>query len=190
MNAREITECLVKIEKLLKSEDYANALDLIDSLLSEDLTDYNRADAYNFKGIALLNLGKYKNALNLFNKSYELDENLIDHKIYDNAFNHANGTDYLRAYNLTRVKSLLKRSRRQRAILYFKKFARENNFAEDDLLDILDIEKNELFDEKPKTILKEEIMDKNFEMMNLAEESISKGDLKKAIFYLDKIPNY
>ena len=102
-----------------------------------------------------MGLRRYDDALISFEKSYLLDDHLIDHKTYDMVFNHVNKTDYSKAFDLIRIKDSFNKNNNKKALFYFKKFTNENNLSDDELLEILDIDKL-FFKNDSKPILNEE----------------------------------
>ena len=69
-NMGTINELVLNGQKLLEDGKFEEALCYFEQAL---LMDQNDPDLWNFKAIALRSLGRYEEALECFNKSFEID---------------------------------------------------------------------------------------------------------------------
>lgn len=65
-----INELVLNGQKFLESGNFDDALGYFEQAL---LLDQNDPDLWNFKAITLRSLGRYEEALECFNKSFEID---------------------------------------------------------------------------------------------------------------------
>jgi len=65
-----INEMVLNGQKMLEDGKFEEALGYFEQSL---LMDQNDPDLWNFKAIALRSLGRYEEALECFNKSFEID---------------------------------------------------------------------------------------------------------------------
>ena len=192
---REIRLTLVKINKLILSENYEESLKVSDDLLKEDLDKFTLAEVYHQKAICFINLEKYKEALSYLTKSYELSKYYLDHEEFDKVFNQVYDTNFNKSYWLILCKKSMENSHERDARNYFKYFLRSNRGVneeflssflgftfEDILMEFQITSKIKHFEQlSPSEISK---------FMGLAKECISSDDYENAIKYLNKLGDY
>jgi tetratricopeptide (TPR) repeat protein len=66
----KIHELVIRGQKFLEEGNFEDALGYFEQAL---LLDQNNPDLWNFKAITLRSLGRYEEALECFNKSFEID---------------------------------------------------------------------------------------------------------------------
>ena len=191
MDERECRLALVQIRKLISSEKFEESLELIDNLLTEDLSDFVISEAYFQKAICLYNLKSFEDALTYLDKSFEIDEYFLDNKLYDEIFNEVHSTNFKRAYQLVSYKKYAESSDDKRAMRYYRLFLRNNQDLSMDEIDSyvgFKNPKSRLDDEK--RMMRKELSYTISELMNLADESISDEDYDSAISYLNRLLDY
>lgn len=186
MNEKQIHEKSIQINKLINSKSFKEALDIIKTLFDEELTDFELSKVYNQKGICLLNLKKFNDSLRYFEKSWTLDEFYLNHGLYDKAFQKAHKKKYNKAFWLFKYIQYNKNNDEVNSLKYYKLFLKYNpNLDEEEISDFTGVSININTTSLEESITYEHMSKEEY--LKLAEDSLSQGNTRKAIEYLDKI---
>ena len=192
---KETRLTLVKINKLILSENYEESLKVSDDLLKQELDNFTLAEVYHQKAISFINLENYEDALPCLTKSYELSKYYLDHSEYDKVFNKAYDTNFNKSYWLILCKKSMENSHEKDARNYFKRFLRSNyGVNKEFLLSFLGFTFEDIlmeFQVTSKFKSFEQLSSSEIsKFMDLANECISSNDYENAIKYLNKLGDY
>ncbi len=105
MDMEEYNRDLLKINHLMSSKEYMDALIELNFLLDYKLNDFVLSEVLHKKGICLFNLNEFNEALKCFESSWKIDDYFIDHKIYDKTYFEVYGEKIKYAYFIVMAKN-------------------------------------------------------------------------------------